>query len=255
MPQRSRTKLNMARRSPDADALVIAGLQPFSTVDWPRRVVATAFLQGCQWNCGYCHNQAIIDPRAPGPVRWSQVTDLLDARVGLLDGVVFSGGEPTMQPGLADAMRQVRERGFGVGLHTSGAFPAALARVLPLADWVGLDIKAPARLYNEVVRTGGPAAERAFSSLRLVLDAGLDTQIRTTVDPTVMTDADVEELTAILRAMGVREHVLQTVRPDGASLEYQKRLESWRTGTDQQVTRSARCSGTFDAPTPARHPR
>ncbi|WP_019136222.1 anaerobic ribonucleoside-triphosphate reductase activating protein [Cellulomonas massiliensis] len=213
-------------RAHRADDLAIAGLVPLSTCDWPGRLVATAFLQGCPWRCTYCHNPGLIDPRTPGVVRWDEVRDLLARRAGLLDGVVFSGGEPTRQPALVDAAREVRERGFGVGLHTSGAYPRRLAAVLPLVDWVGLDIKAPAHLYRAITRAGGAttSADAAFACLRLALDTGVDLQVRTTVDPTVLGPADVERLSRELAALGVREHVLQEVRPDGTTQEYREAL-------------------------------
>lgn len=226
-----------ARSGPDAASLQIAGLTPLSTVDWPGRLVATAFLQGCPWRCTYCHNSSILDVHAPGAVAWSQVTDLLARRRGLLDGLVLSGGEPTRQPGLVAAAREVKDAGFLVGLHTAGAYPARLAAVLPHVDWVGLDVKAPARLYRAVTRTGGgtTTADRAFESLRIVLDSGVDVQVRTTVDLTVMTDGDVAELTALLTDLGVRDHVLQQVRPDGAPAEYVAALADARRGRPQPV--------------------
>lgn len=225
-------RLPLAPRAWTADDLVIAGLTPMSSCDWPGRLVATLFLQGCPWRCTYCHNHSILDPRAPGQVEWSQVRDLLVRRVGLLDGVVFSGGEPTRQPALVEAMREVRDAGFGVGLHTGGAYPRRLEALLPLVDWVGFDVKAPRQLYRAIVRVGGEttAADQAFASLRMVLDAGVDVQVRTTVDPTVLSDDDVRALTDELHALGVREHVLQQVRPDGTSTEYRQALAAVRRG-------------------------
>lgn len=215
-----------ARPGARAEDLAIAGLVPLSTVDWPGRLVATAFLQGCPWQCTYCHNVAIIDPRTPGVVPWSEVRELLARRSGLLDGIVFSGGEPTRQPALLAAVREAREAGFAIGLHTGGAYPKRLAALLPHLDWIGLDIKAPARLYRAITRAGGPttAADQAFASLRLVLDSGVDVQVRTTVDPTVLTPDDVAELTATLAGLGVHDHVLQQVRPDGTTDEYRAAL-------------------------------
>lgn len=209
-----------------ATSLQIAGLTPLSTVDWPGRLGAPAFLQGCPWRCTYCHNSAILDTRLPGVVPWSRVADLLRRRRGLLDGLVLSGGEPTRQAGVVAAAREVKEAGFLVGLHTAGAYPSRLRELLPYVDWVGLDVKAPARLYQAITRTGGPTttADKAFASLRLVLDSGVDVQVRTTVDPTVLADADVTELTTALADLGVRDHVLQQVRPDGATDEYQEAL-------------------------------
>lgn len=206
----------------NADDLVIAGLVPLSTCDWPDHLAASVFLQGCPLACGYCHNHELIDPRAPGQVPWSQVRDLLARRVGLLDGVVFSGGEPTRQAGLVDAMREVRAAGFGVGLHTAGTYPRRLAEVLPLVDWVGLDIKALPRLY--LAQTGVAAADRAFASLRLVLEAGVEVQVRTTVDPTVQSPEDVAELGELLAGLGVRDHVLQEVRATGTRPAYARAL-------------------------------
>lgn len=205
------------------DTLVIGGLVPASTCDWPGRIVTTVFCQGCPWNCGYCHNPDLIDPRRPGAITWEVVRDLLRRRVGLLDGVVFSGGEPTRQPALPAAIHQVREAGFAVGLHTGGAYPRRLARVLPSVDWVGLDIKAPPGRYAQV--TGVPAsATAAFTSLDLVLAAGVDVQVRTTVDPTALTEDDVAGLSALLVRRGVTDHVLQQVRTDGVRPAYARAL-------------------------------
>jgi pyruvate formate lyase activating enzyme len=213
-----------------ADSLAIAGLVPLSTVDWPGTLVATVFLQGCPWRCTYCQNAGILDTRAPGEVPWQAVRDLLERRHGLLDGVVFSGGEPTRQPGLLDAVCQVKDEGFRVGLHTGGAYPARLAPLLPHVDWIGFDVKAPAHLYRAITRVGGPTttADRAFESLRMVLAAGVDVTVRTTVDPTVLTDDDIHELTDTLFDMGVREHVLQEVRAEGTTPEYRAALAAVR---------------------------
>lgn len=168
-----------------AHDLQIAGLQPLSTVDWPGKLAAVLFLQGCPWKCPYCHNFEILDPRTPGTVAWSEVTDLLARRRGLLDGIVFSGGEATRQPEVLDAAREVRKAGFAVGLHTAGAYPAALARLLDagVLDWVGLDIKALPEDYGETVGLPGsaPAASKAEQSLRLVLESGVEYEVRLTL--------------------------------------------------------------------------
>jgi pyruvate formate lyase activating enzyme len=211
------------RRATRADDLQIAGIARLSTCDWPGRLVATVFLQGCPLACGYCHNPGILDPRVPGVVPWGEIVEFLGRRRGLLDGVVFSGGEPTRQAALPAAMREVRELGFGVGLHTAGPYPRRFAEVLPLCDWVGLDIKAPERLYGSVTGVASAAA-KAFACLRIALDSGVDLQVRTTVDPTTMSDADVVELTATLHALGVVDHVLQEVRTEGTRPEYAERL-------------------------------
>lgn len=203
--------------------LRIAGVTPFSTVDWPDMLVATVFLQGCPWDCFYCHNPALIDPRAEGVFSWSDITDLLCDRIGLLDAVVFSGGEPTMQRGLLPALQVVRALGFKVGIHTGGAYPSLLAKALPFVDWVGLDIKADRADYEKV--TGrGPSGEHAWRSLELVLAhnllrAGtkhpLTYEVRTTVHPAAIDDEGLIDLGCRLADAGVECWAVQRFRDPG----------------------------------------
>lgn len=209
-------------REDPAWMLQIAGMTNMSSVDWPGKLTATLFLQGCPWECTYCHNPAMQDSRAPGIVGWDDVTALLDRRVGRLDGVVFSGGEPTRQRGLADAMRQAREKGFGIGLHTAGAFPGRLAMVLPLVDWVGIDIKATEGFYPQI--TGkGMSGRRAWESLRLVQEAGVEHEVRLTVDLTTHSRAEVLATIEQLRERG-EEPILQEARAEGANPAYASAL-------------------------------
>lgn len=207
----------------EVDGPVVAGLVRLSTCDWPGKLVATAFLQGCPWRCTYCQNPALIDPRVPGTIAWAQVQDFLSRRHGLLDGLVFSGGEPTRQIGLVAAAEWVRAQGFGIGLHTAGAYPARLAALLPLLDWVGLDIKALPASYHLVtgVATG---ATRAFASLQLVVDSGVDHEVRITVDPTVHTDRHIHLLVDQVRGIGAASVVLQEARAEGTRPGYAEAL-------------------------------
>lgn len=207
--------------------LAIAGLISLSTCDWPGKLVATVFLQGCPWRCTYCHNPALLDPAAPGQVPWLQVRHLLSRRRGLLDGLVFSGGEPTRQHGLPTAMREVREQGFGVGLHTGGAYPARLPDLLPLVDWVGLDVKALPDHYRRITGVNA-SGTRAFASLELLVASGVDHEVRITVDPTVHDADHVERLVGRLHAAGARRVVLQEARPLGTRADYAARLAGRR---------------------------
>ena len=89
-------------------ALRVGGLTQLSLSDWPGQLAAVVFCQGCPWRCGYCHNPHLIPPRAAAALEWDDVLAFLERRRGLLDAVVFSGGEPTAQRGLAAAMREAR---------------------------------------------------------------------------------------------------------------------------------------------------
>ncbi|MEU5685938.1 anaerobic ribonucleoside-triphosphate reductase activating protein [Streptomyces venezuelae] len=194
--------------------IAIGGWSRLSTCDWPGRLVTTVFCQGCPWRCGYCHNPALLDPRAAVHIAWEDVAAHLDRRRGLLDGIVFSGGEPLLQPRLADAARAARERGHAVGLHTAGAFPRRFETLLSegLLDWVGFDIKAGPDAYDRVTATNNsfPPAER---SLRMLRDSGVPHQLRTTVGPAALDGDDITSLTAWLGEHGLHDHVWQTARP------------------------------------------
>ena len=213
----------------------VAGLVKLSTTDWPGKLAAVVFLQGCPWRCTYCHNEAILDARAPGALEWGEVLEFLERRRGLLDGVVFSGGEPLLDTGLAGALPSVRELGFQTALHTGGAWPRRLAHLLDtgLLDWVGLDIKHLRHKYHLVtgVRSSGPAS---WGSLDVVVQSGVAHEVRTTVDPSVHDREDIKRLISELReyrsANGnqVSSHVLQEAQPKGAAEKHLTALPNWR---------------------------
>ena len=198
--------------------LRVGGLTPLSTTDWPGMLAAVVFCQGCPWRCGYCHNPGLIPARSDSEIPWEDVLAFLRRRQGLLDGVVFSGGEPTLQTSLPDAMREVRALGFKVGLHTGGAYPQHLAAVLPLVDWVGFDVKAPAADYPRITGAAG-SGERAIASLQQVLASGVAHEVRTTVHPALLHDADVAGIAADLAARGVQHYVVQAFRSQGCGDE------------------------------------
>ncbi|MEN6585388.1 MAG: anaerobic ribonucleoside-triphosphate reductase activating protein [Sulfuricella sp.] len=196
--------------------LQVGGLTPLTTTDFPGQLAAVVFCQGCPWQCGYCHNPHLIPRGGETMQGWDDVMTFLKRRQGLLDAVVFSGGEPTLQSGLADACREVRALGFRTGLHTAGPYPARLAEILPAIDWVGMDIKAPFAEYDRI--TGVPGSgERARESLVRLLDSGVDYEIRTTVHPALLGAAQLDELARELAALGVRRYVLQEFRAQGCA--------------------------------------
>lgn len=196
--------------------LRVGGLTPLSTTDWPDRLVAVVFCQGCPWRCGYCHNPGLLPARSGDEISWEAVLTFLRRRQGLLDGVVFSGGEPTAQSGLAEAIRDVRALGFQVGLHTGGAYPRRLTEVLPLLDWVGFDVKAAFDDYARITRVA-TSGEAARASLDALLASGVEHEIRTTVHPALHSDAEIVSLARALAARGVRQHVVQAFRREGCT--------------------------------------
>lgn len=194
--------------------LKVGGITPFTATDFPGKLSAVIFVQGCPWRCGYCHNPHLQPRTAQSPLAWKDVRAFLERRSGLIDAVVFSGGEPTMDPGLETAMRDVRELGFQVGLHSGGTHPKRLRHVLPLADWVGLDIKATAAGYEAVTRVRGSGAP-AFDSLRAVLDSKVNHEVRTTIHPRLHDEDEILTLARHLAHAGVTHYALQVFRSTG----------------------------------------
>jgi anaerobic ribonucleoside-triphosphate reductase activating protein len=188
--------------------LRVGGITPFSATDYPGQFAAVVFVQGCPWRCGYCHNPHLQE-RGGAANSWDEVLDLLARRSGLVDAVVFSGGEPTIDPMLAQAMQQVRSRGFKVGLHTACIYPARLAEVLPLVDWVGFDIKAPFAEYGRITRTDDNGGAVARDCAAMIIASGVEHECRTTVHPALHTDASLVDLAETLARMGVRHYALQ----------------------------------------------
>jgi pyruvate formate lyase activating enzyme len=189
---------------------------PLSTTDYPDQLSAVVFCQGCPWRCAYCHNPHLLPRGGQSEIPWAEVLAFLERRRGLLDAVVFSGGEPTVQAALPDAMRVVKAMGYKIGLHTAGIHPPRLAQVLPLIDWVGMDVKTEFHRYAAL--TGVPGSgERARRSMELILESGIAHEFRTTVHPKLLPPDALERLTDALARIGVRHYVLQEFRGEGCA--------------------------------------
>ncbi|MEJ2426256.1 MAG: anaerobic ribonucleoside-triphosphate reductase activating protein [Candidatus Thiodiazotropha sp.] len=193
--------------------LKVGGLQPLTTLDYPDHLAAVVFCQGCPMRCRYCHNPELLPRSGVSRIPWDEVLAFLGSRRGLLDGVVFSGGEPTQQRVLEDAIREVRAMGFEIGLHTSGVYPRRLQRLLPLLDWVGLDLKALPEHYPALTGMPGSGA-LAWRSARLLEAYGRPYQLRTTYHPSLMSAAQRRMLKRLLVDFPLAEHVWQTCRTE-----------------------------------------
>lgn len=197
--------------TPPDRGLRVGGLVPLTTLDWPDHLSAVIFTQGCGWRCRYCHNPDLLPARGQNGHSWHGVLDFLGTRRRLLDGVVFSGGDPLFQLALADAIDDVRALGLDVALHTGGANPAALARILPSLSWVGFDIKALPEDYDALTAVPG-SGRKAQRSLELLIDSGVPFECRTTVHWRLTDSERLLQLAGQLARQGVRHYALQLAR-------------------------------------------
>ncbi|MCL2872033.1 MAG: anaerobic ribonucleoside-triphosphate reductase activating protein [Betaproteobacteria bacterium] len=201
-----------------ASALRIGGLVSFTATDYPGALAAVVFCQGCPWRCAYCHNPHLIPSRSDDLLDWSAISQWLDTRRGLLDAVVFSGGEPTAQSALLEVITATRAQGFRIGLHTGGAYPRRLQTLLPHLNWIGFDLKADPAGYAQV--TGIADSElTAFEALALIQSANVPFEIRTTVHGALTPPETLQALAAILKERDVTRWVLQPFRAQGCENE------------------------------------
>ncbi len=164
----------------------ITGLQKLTLIDYPDRIAATLFLAGCNLDCGYCYNRWMIDAsRAPEALPVEAFLDWLHIRVGKLDGVCVSGGEPTLDPDLPDLLRAIKGLGFAVKLDSNGTRPAVLGALLDegLLDYVAVDIKAPLDERYAIVAGRPVDPDVIRRTLALLRAWGGPYELRTTVGP------------------------------------------------------------------------
>ncbi|HOE60634.1 MAG TPA: anaerobic ribonucleoside-triphosphate reductase activating protein [Kiritimatiellia bacterium] len=195
----------------------IAGVVPLSLCDYPGRVAAVVFTQGCNFRCPFCHNAHLIPllPVAGQMLEEEQVFARITEYRTRLDGVVVSGGEPTLQQDLPEFLLRLKTLGLAVKLDTNGSQPEMLRRVLDerLVDFIAMDVKAPWEHYPRLTGTAC-AQDDLLRSLRLIAGSGLPHQFRTTrVDP-LLTDSDYRNVRA--QIPDGSPHVWQAFRPEHA---------------------------------------
>lgn len=190
----------------------IAGLQNLSLVDYPGKVAAAIFVHGCNFKCGYCHNPDLLKSECSYSTTEEEVLDYLTRRKHVLDGVVISGGEPTLYPDLPDFTAKIKATGLDVKLDTNGADPVMLETMLKghLLDYVAIDIKTSPSKYHLV--TDKPDVENAFlASVRLAMLSTVPYEFRTTCMPGLVEEQDIKEIADIVK--GAKNYFLQQFRP------------------------------------------
>lgn len=187
----------------------IAGLEKCSLVDYPGKLAAVVFTPGCNMNCFYCHNRSLLHGQEQ-QIASAEVIAFLERRRGLLDGVVITGGEPTLQHDLEDFIRDVRSLGFEIKLDSNGTNPELLRRVIDqqLVDFVAMDIKAPLARYSEITQTTNDV-RKISDSIDLLLQGRVEYEFRTTFAPQLSAAA---VMAIAARIQGAQRYALQQYR-------------------------------------------
>ncbi|MDD4356190.1 MAG: anaerobic ribonucleoside-triphosphate reductase activating protein [Smithellaceae bacterium] len=195
------------------ESMNIGGLQKVSLIDYPGKISAIIFTQGCNFRCPYCHNPGLVDPKLYKPcLSGKDILEFLAHRRGKLDAVTITGGEPTLQEDLIPLIQKIRKMGFAVKLDSNGSRPDVLDRLLKekLLDFVALDIKAPRDKYRLIVRV--PVDPDVISqSVRLVLRSKIPQEFRTTVVKSMLTPKDI--LAIAKEIDGATRYAIQRFQP------------------------------------------
>jgi len=179
----------------------IGGLNKFSLSDFPGKVAAVVFTQGCNFRCPFCHNKSLLplDVEDDLLITEDEFFAFLDSRSDLLDAVVISGGEPTIQPDLFAFLHRIRAMGFAVKLDTNGSKPEVLKEIIEnrLVDHIAMDIKAPLHIYKRLAGKVS-SCEGVPESIALISKSGIDHEFRTTVVEALLTPVDMREIRKLI---------------------------------------------------------
>lgn len=223
----------------------IGGLQPVTLLDYPHKVAAIIFASGCNMRCPFCYNSNLV---LPEQIRLSQlleplqILDFLKRRKKYLEGVVITGGEPTLQPRLLPFCRKIKKLGYEIKLDTNGLMPEMLKKLLDagLIDYIAMDIKGPLGQYKKFC--GAPIeAKKIKESIRLIKGSGLPYEFRSTLVKGLHTKEDIAKMAGAIR--GANLYYLQNfhdqARPLLAEFKgtsfFNKELEEFRKAAAEYV--------------------
>ena len=212
----------------------IGGIEKCSLVDFPSHIAAIVFTQGCNFRCGYCYNPELVFPTLfQESIPEKEIWDFLKTRVGKLEGLVITGGEPTMQPDLIPFIKKARKMGFKIKLDTNGGNPEALEDIIShkIVDYFAMDIKGPLEEYENIT-CSAITPERIQKSVRLIMGSGTKYEFRTTVVKSQLSKGDFEKIGKLIK--GAPLYALQKlVIPPEYKINDQRFLEK-KTYSDKE---------------------
>ncbi len=190
----------------------IGGLEKSSLLDYPGKISCIVYTVGCNFRCPYCHNPELVDETIDQEISSEHLLKFLKTRQGLLDGVVITGGEPTMHQDLPELIKSIKDLGFLVKLDSNGTNPVMLEQLIKdrSVDYLAMDIKSPLSKYSQTVArpTDIDAIKR---SIELIINQATDYEFRTTVIKTMLTPEDFDDIAKLIR--GAKRYYLQRFEP------------------------------------------
>lgn len=192
--------------------MIFGGLEKCTLIDYPGKVACMAYTIGCNFRCPYCHNPELVDETVETQITEEEVLEFLRSRKKMLDGLVVTGGEPTMHSDLLCFIQKVKKIGYLVKLDSNGTNPSVLKEAISkkLVDYIAMDIKSTMSKYSQTVaRPVDVAAIR--ESIQIIMSSGIEYEFRTTVVKALMAPEDFHEIGREIR--GARVYFLQKFIP------------------------------------------
>jgi len=192
--------------------MLLGGIQKNSMIDYPGKVSCVLFLSGCNFNCPYCHNPELVakggSPACPYFPEENGIYDFLKERRGFLDGVVISGGEPTLHDDLIPLCEKIKNMGYPVKLDTNGSKPEVVRKLVNtgLVDYLAMDIKTDPLNYSPLIAKDCDPAD-IFSSIRIIMDSGLPYEFKTTCVKPLVSEAVIDSISHYIH--GAKLYALQ----------------------------------------------
>ena len=184
--------------------MIISGFQKLTLLDYPNKLASIVFTQGCNFKCAYCQNSDLLSIKTEGLIDEKEIFDYLKKRKKVLDGVVITGGEPTIQPNLTLFIQRVKDLGLKVKLDTNGSNPEIIKKLLKedLVDYIAMDIKTDFDKYEDIIKINWNM-DNIKKSIKLIKESTIEHEFRTTINKN---DHTIEDLRRICEYLGPDEN-------------------------------------------------
>ena len=184
------------------------GIDKFSLLDYDEKVSVVLFSPACNFRCPFCHNgKSVLNSNTP--ILFEEILEYLKSRVGLIDAVVFTGGEPTLMPELKERIKAVKELGFLIKLDTNGTNPKVIEELLNegLLDYIAMDIKNSESMYLETAGCLQINMENIKNSIKIIENSGVNYEFRTTLVKEYHSEKSIREMADLVK--GAKQLYLQ----------------------------------------------
>jgi len=178
----------------------IQGLQKTSLIDYPGKIACVVFTYGCNFACPFCHNPQLVSGKPGLQITSGEFFKFLNQRRGLLEGVVITGGEPTLHSDLCEFIINIKNLGFAIKLDTNGAKPQLLAKIIKkhLVDYIAMDIKASVENYNKSAGVDVDI-DKILQSIKLIINSNIEHEFRSTLVPGLHNESEVKKMAQMIK--------------------------------------------------------